>query len=229
MISLRQLLSESTGLKITYVGFAAYALHTLAKFYLTPADPPSVLNILIIVVGILGPLGLVTALLSMIITGVRGAHSIGYKSWWSLWAFLGMVPFVGLAILMLSFSILVKDAQTTIFNRDEDISRLQRLEKKIDEMKSKNVNPQTISKWSHLYAKDAYFYKEEIVEYRNGAGNLIKYQPTEKEIILRKDMGEAPQKIKGAQKGRFIQVLLLFAIPLLAFATAFFIPIKKKI
>ena len=229
MSSLRQLLSNSNGLKITYFGLAAYALHTLVKFYLPQSDSPSFLNILIVIIGLLGQLGLMAALISMIFTGVRGTRRNGIKTWWSLWTILGTIPFVGLAITLLSFSMLVKDAQNELLDNKFMLSNIQRMEKRINEMRVKNADPRLISKLSQSNAKDTYYYKGEIIEYSDVAGNLIKYQPTEKEIMQRKDMVEAPQKIKEAQKDRFIQVVVLFVIPLLVVATALLIPMKKKI
>jgi len=229
MSSLRQLLSNSIGLKIAYFGFAAYALHTLVKFYLPQSDSPSLLNTLIVIIGLLGQLGLMAALISMIFTGVRGIRRNGIKTWWSLWAIIGTMPFVGLAITLLSFSMLVKDAQNEFLDNKFMLFNIQRMEKKINEMRAKNTDPRLISKLSQSNAKNAYYYKGDIVEYSDVAGNLIKYQPTEKEIMQRKDMVEAPQKIKEAQKDRFLQIIILFVIPLLTVATALLIPMKRKI
>ena len=120
MSSLRQLLSNSIGLKITYFGFAAYAIHTLAKYYLPSPNSFAPLNVLVMVFGILGPLGLIVAVLSMILTGVRGVRHNGIKSWWTLWAVVGVAPFVILAISILSFNILAKDSKETLLNLNKD-------------------------------------------------------------------------------------------------------------
>jgi hypothetical protein len=230
MSSLRQLLSNSIGLKITYFGFAAYSLHTLAKFYLPSPNSFAPLNVLVMVFGVLGPLGLIVAVLSMIVTGVRGSRRNGIKSWWTLWTVVGVAPFVVLAISILSFNILVKDSKETLLNLNkDDIARVQQLANKVTEMKAKKASPLMISKVSRLYASDAYLYKGEIVEYLDEAGNSVKYQPTEKEIKRRNDMKEFPQKFEEAQHGRFAAIIILFAIPLLVVIVALFIPIKRKI
>jgi hypothetical protein len=230
MSSLRQLLSNFIGLKITYFGFAAYALYTLTKFYLPHPNSFAPLNVLVMVFGVLGPLGLIAAVLSMIVTGVRGVRRNGIKSWWSLWAVFGVAPFVILAISILSFSILVKDTNETLLDLNKgDIARVQRLANKVAEMKAKKASPLMISKVSRLYASDAYLYKGEIVEYLDEAGNSVKYQPTEKEIEHRNDIKDFPKNFERAQHGRILDVVFLFTVPLLAVIAAFLIPIRRKI
>lgn len=228
MPSLQRIISSSTGLKITYVGFAAYALHTLAKFYLPQPHSPSPLSTLILVISFLGQLGLMAALLSMIATGTRGIRRVGLKSWWSLWALLGMAPFIAIAIAILSFSMLV-NSEKPFLNSVARKDNLQVLEKKIEEMKAKKADPKLISKISKIYASEAYLYEGKIVEYIDENGSLSKYQPTEQEIQQRRDWKDMPQKIEEAQKSRFFEVGILFAIPLLTVAASILIPMKKTI
>jgi hypothetical protein len=230
MSSFRQLLSNHIGLKITYFGFAAYALHTLAKFYLTPPITYTPLNVLVLAFGIIGPMGLIAAVLSMIFTGVRGVRRNGIKSWWTLWSVAGVAPFVILAITIISFSISVKDSKEYLLSLNKhDIARGQQFANKVAEMKAKNANPEMISKVSRLYASNAYLYKGEIVDYLDETGKSVKYQPTEKERKQRKDMKEYPQKFEEAQYRRLVEVIILFVIPLLTVIAAFFIPIRRKI
>jgi len=225
MTSLRQLISTSTGLKITYAGFAAYAIYTLVKFYVPAAD---LSNILTTIICFLGPLGLIAAILSMIVTGVRGIRRVGLKSWWSLWALLGIAPFIVTAISILSFSMLVNAEKPFIKNLMND-NTLQLMENKIVELKRKKADPKLISNVTKMYARDTYFYKGDIIEYVDEKGTPIKYRPTDKEIQQRRDLKDLPQKVEEAQTNRLLEVVFWFAIPLLTVVASFLIPMKREI
>lgn len=221
MGSLSRLIGSSTGLQITYAGFAAYALYTLAKFFSVFAENSLIMTI----IAGAGTLGALAAIISMVVTGIRKARQGKKRILWTIWAFIGCLPFTVPTLLALV------DVAGSIEGTKVEIqlpaTEQEKLKNKIEELKAKNPKSPALPTLSKIYAEDRYRYRGETVDYIDKDFKTVKYEPTEQIKKEREFWARLPERNKVVRREGLFVGGIAFSILLISLSAGFFSRINR--
>lgn len=217
---LSSLIASSTGLKITYAGFAAYAFYTLMKYCSVSAED----SIIMTIIAGAGTLGSLAAIISMVVTGIRRARQGRKRMLWSIWACIGCLPLAVPSVLALVA------ATGSIGGSKVELQppiEQEKIKMKIEEIKAKSPRSPALPMLSRIYAEDRYRYRGEIIDYVDKDFKTVKYEPNEKIRKEREFWTNLPERTKAARSEGLFVGGVAFSILMISVLAGFFSRIDR--